>query len=185
MALLEIVKYPDPLLRNKSTPVEEFDDSLLDTLNNMVETMHDANGIGLAGVQVAFLKRALVIDIGHIDENDDDSTDPEQRSRSEKDRSRSSPEFYINPEILKREDSTEYEEGCLSIPGVYGKVSRSAKIWLRYQNEKGEVKETHASGLRAIVLQHEIDHLNGVLFFDHLGALTRSMLLAKYKKNQK
>ncbi|MBP7844498.1 MAG: peptide deformylase [Proteobacteria bacterium] len=186
MALLEIIKHPDPLLRRKSEDIDVFDEALRKTLQSMLETMHEAGGIGLAGVQVAFMKRALVIDIGHVDESQDSSSDQEVERENRRDRKKhSKPEFYLNPEIIKHEGDTEYEEGCLSIPGVYGMVKRSAKVTVKYQDEFGSKKEIEASDLRAIVLQHEIDHLNGVLFFDHLNALSRSILLAKYKKNQK
>jgi peptide deformylase len=187
MAVLEIIKHPDLLLRKKSEAVTVFDAELKKTLENMVETMHEANGIGLAGVQVAFMKRALVIDIGHAEDGDETASDQEaERAARESDRkSKSRPEYFVNPEILERRGETEYEEGCLSIPGVYGTIKRSEWIRLRYQDEKGVPHEMEAEGLRAIVLQHEIDHLNGVLFFDHLGSLSRSILLSKYKKSLK
>ena len=173
MSVLEIVKHPDPLLREKSETIEQFDEELKTFVQNMAETMRDAKGIGLAAVQVGELKRVLVLEVNHIGQEgeDDEELEPEL-------------EVYVNPEILEESGDTEYEEGCLSIPGVTGKVARSAELKLRFQDLEGKIHEIEADGLRAIALQHEIDHLNGVLFLDHLGAMTRTMLLSKYNKLQ-
>jgi len=175
MAVLEIVKHPDIILREKSTEIETFDKSLKEISRNMIDTMHAAKGIGLAGVQVAYTKRILVLDVGGMKIGDDEDS---------QERTESNPEVYINPEILEFRGETEYEEGCLSIPGIYGLVDRSEEIDIRYQDINGDTYEESVDGLKAIVLQHEIDHLNGVLFIDHLSPMKRSMLLAKYKKLQ-
>ncbi|NCN26367.1 peptide deformylase [bacterium] len=177
MAVLEIVKHPDTVLRQKSDAVTDFDKELKKTVENMVQTMRDAKGIGLAAVQVAITKRILVLDVANIEAQGDDEEN--------EDKILEEAEVYINPEILSKAGETEYEEGCLSIPGVYGMVDRAAEITIRYQDETGDEYEMEADGLRAIALQHEIDHLNGVLFIDHLPAMQRSLILAKYNKLQK
>jgi len=181
MSILEIIKYPDPRLHEKSSPIEVFDDKLLQTTKDMGETMHSARGIGLAGVQVAIMKQILVIDISDMDEEESDS---EERSKKLRSFLPENVETYINPKITKFVGETSYEEGCLSIPGVYGKVKRAESIVLEYNDPEGNLIEEEAEGLRAIVLQHEIDHLNGVLFTDRVGPMQKMMLLKKYKKLQ-
>jgi peptide deformylase len=171
MAILPIVCIPDPILRETSTPVETFDADLKTLIADMFETMYDAPGIGLAAVQVGVPKRLLVIDL-----QDDDA-----EGKPVKD-----PRVFINPEVLEESDSfVPYKEGCLSIPDQYADVLRPDRIRAKWQDADGGWHEEDISGLLAVCLQHEIDHLNGVLFIDHLSRLKREMLLKKLAKGRK
>ncbi len=186
MALLEIVKLPDPRLRVKSKPIVQFNEALKNLVKDMSDTMAVAKGIGLAAVQVGVHQRLLILDIGDLgdDENFIEGDEESERRLAER-RKNSKIEVFINPEIVKAEGEIEYEEGCLSVPGIYAKICRKEKITLRFQNLNGQTEEIEARGLRAIALQHEIDHLNGVVFTDHLGSVQKMMLLKKYEKLQK
>ena len=161
MALIPIHTYPDHCLRKKAQEVLSFDDDLALLTQNMAETMYDAPGIGLAAPQVNINKRVVVIDVSE-DKND--------------------LKVLINPEITNQDGAQEYEEGCLSIPGVFGIVERAAEIEIKAQDLQGNVLEFQADGLLAICIQHEIDHLNGVLFIDHLSKLKRDRIKKKLKK---
>jgi len=164
MSILPIITLPDPLLRQLSKPVERVDDELRKFADDMLETMYDAPGIGLAAIQVGQPLRMLVLDIAKEDEEP-------------------SPHLFINPEIVKRSDAVNiHEEGCLSIPDYYAEVERPAAISLTYIDHKGDKKEYEADGLLATCLQHEIDHLNGVLFIDHISKLKRDMVIRKFRK---
>jgi len=180
MSILNIIVLPDERLHQASEPVTAFDANLKKLARDMAETMHAANGIGLAGVQVAVMKQILVIDVNEVD--DEESESVEERKSKKRKRSGDGVETYINPKITKSSGDIEYEEGCLSIPGVYSKVKRARHITVEYHDLDGNLIEEEASGLKAIVLQHEIDHLNGVLFFDRVGPMQRMMLSSKYKK---
>lgn len=180
MAILDIVLLPDQRLHEVSEPVTKFDASLKKVISDMGETMHAANGIGLAGVQVGIMKQILVIDISDMDEESSESS--ESRKKQSRSKSAKNVEAYINPKILSFHGETEYEEGCLSIPGVYANVKRHETIVLEYNDVDGNLIEEEASGLRAIVLQHEIDHLNGKLFIDRIGPMQKMMVMNKYKK---
>jgi peptide deformylase len=183
VAILDIIILPDERLHQVSEPVTKFDSELKKLATDMGETMHAANGIGLAGVQVAVMKQILVIDISEMgDEDQEESESAESRKKKKKKTSLDFVETYINPKITKSSGDIEYEEGCLSIPGVYSKVTRARNITLEYNDLEGNLIEEEASGLKAIVLQHEIDHLNGVIFFDRVGPMQRMMLNSKYKK---
>lgn len=177
MAIRRIYETPDPVLRQISRPVETFDDELRALVTDMFETMYNAPGIGLAAVQVGEPIRLLVIDI----QEPQDPDDPE--SPTVKD-----PNVFINPEILwHSEDEVPYTEGCLSVPEQYAEVMRPDRIRARWQDEKGNAYEEEIDGLLAVCLQHEMDHLNGVLFIDHLSRLKRDMVLkklAKWRKEQ-
>ncbi len=169
MALLPIITAPDQRLKTISAKVEVFDDELRDFVANMYETMYDAPGIGLAAIQIGVQKRLLVIDIvGKAREGD-----PE-------------PHVLINPELtwVSDEDAS-YEEGCLSLPEHYADVIRPAEIEVAYQDEHGAKKKLKANGLLATCIQHEIDHLNGILFVDHISALKRNMILRRLLKQKK
>jgi peptide deformylase len=179
VSILDIILLPDERLHQVSERITSFDDSLKKLASDMGETMHAANGIGLAGVQVAVMKQILVIDITDMDEDADDVDSRKSKKRA---RSLSGVETYINPKIIQSAGEIEYEEGCLSIPGVYSKVRRANTITVEYNDLDGNLIEEEASGLKAIVLQHEIDHLNGVLFFDRVGPMQKMMLASKYKK---
>jgi peptide deformylase len=164
MSLKPLIILPDPVLRLVSTPVERVDAPLLKLADDMLETMYDAPGIGLAAIQVAEPLRMLVIDLAKEDEP-------------------AAPQVFINPELLETsDDRSVYEEGCLSIPDYYAEVERPAKVRVRYLGRDGKQQEIEAEGLLATCLQHEIDHLNGVLFIDHMSKLKRDMVVKKFKK---
>ena len=172
MAILRILEIPDPVLRQLSTPVEAVDDEVRALIADMFETMYDAPGIGLAAVQVGELKRLLVMD---LQEPAEEGGEPLR-----------DPRVFINPEILTRsDDQVPYTEGCLSVPDQYGEVLRPATIRARWLDESGATHEEELTGLIAVCLQHEIDHLNGVLFIDHLSRLKREILLKKLAKMRK
>ena len=163
MAVLEIIEAPDRRLTTRSAPVEKIDTDLLRLLDDMLETMYAAPGIGLAAPQVGALKRAFVADLG------------EQGERA--------PICVINPEIVERSETTNVaEEGCLSLPKQFGEVARFDQVRMRYLDREGASQEIEADGLLARCLQHEIDHLNGILFVDHLSALKRTMILRRLAK---
>ncbi len=152
------------VLKQVSTPVEGVDDALRALMDDMLETMYDAPGIGLAAVQVGVPKRVIVMDLAREGEEP-------------------APQYYVNPEILTAsEDTLPYEEGCLSVPEIFDEVERPAKVTLSYLNYQGEPVEEEAEGLYAVCIQHEMDHLAGVLFIDHLSRLKRERAIAKVKK---
>lgn len=164
MALLPILEFPDPRLRTRAQPVEQVDAALRKLIDDMFETMYAAPGIGLAATQVNVHKRLLVIDV------------------SEKRNERIA---LINPEILSREGIEETEEGCLSVPGVYDKVTRADRIRVRALDRDGQEIEFDADGLLAVCIQHEIDHLDGKLFVDYLSELKRTRIRKKLEKERK
>jgi peptide deformylase len=175
MALLPIYETPDPMLRQISTPVAEVDDELRALIKDMFETMYAAPGIGLAAVQVGVPKRLLVMDL----QEPEDPEDPESKPVRE-------PRVFINPEILSHSDhEVPYNEGCLSVPDQYAEVMRPDKIRARWQDEHGKHHEEDLDGLLAVCLQHEMDHLEGILFIDHLSKLKRDMVLKKLAKARK
>ena len=177
MAIRPIIEAPDPLLRQISSPVEAFTPELQTLIDDMFETMYAAPGIGLAAVQVGEPIRLLVIDL----QEPADADDPE--SPNVKD-----PRVFINPEILwHSDDEVPYTEGCLSVPEQYAEVMRPDRIRAKWQDKDGKTYEEEIDGLLAVCLQHEMDHLNGVLFIDHLSRLKRDMVLkklAKWRKEQ-
>ena len=163
MALLEILEAPDPRLSTLCQPVERIDADLLRLLDDMLETMHAAPGIGLAAPQVGQLRRACVIDLGKQGEGE--------------------PLFLINPEVTwQSSEIVVEEEGCLSLPEHFGQVARPDQVRVRFLDRAGAQQEVEGQGLLARCLQHEIDHLNGVLFVDHLSALKRMMILRRLAK---
>jgi peptide deformylase len=164
MALREILVVPHPVLKQVSQPVDKVDDELRALMDDMLETMYDAPGIGLAAIQIGVPKRVIVMDLARQDE------EPQ-------------PRYYVNPEILwASEETAPYEEGCLSVPEIFDEVERPAQVKLRYLNYQGEQIEEDAEGLFAVCIQHEMDHLNGVLFIDHLSRLKREQAVKKVKK---
>ena len=164
MAILELVKAPDPRLKLVSKPVPDVDRALRRFMDDMLETMKDANGIGLAAIQVGVPKRVAVIDL--------DPGGP-----------KSSPIYLINPKVVAASDEqTTYNEGCLSVPEFWEDVSRPSRLTVEYTDEKGNRQTIEAEGLLATCLQHEIDHINGLLFIDHLSKLKRSIALRKSAK---
>jgi peptide deformylase len=167
MSLRHIITLPDPKLRLVSKPIERVDDELVRLIDDMIETMHKAPGIGLAAIQVAEPIRLLVVDIAK-----------ENEPRA--------PHVFVNPEILWRADERNtYEEGCLSIPEYYADVERPASVRVRALDRDGKEREVLAEGLMATVIQHEIDHLDGVLFIDHLSKLKRDRVIKKFQKSAK
>ncbi|RRH97155.1 peptide deformylase [Mesorhizobium tamadayense] len=164
MSIKPLIILPDPILRQVSKPVERVDGDLRKLADDMLETMYDAPGIGLAAIQVGEPRRLLVIDLAKEDEPP-------------------APHVFINPEILESsEQRSVYEEGCLSIPDYYAEVERPAAVRVKYLDRDGKLQEMQAEGLMATCLQHEIDHLNGVLFIDHISKLKRDMVVKKFKK---
>ena len=163
MALLKIRHYPDPVLKKVAAPVTEFDETLRQLAHDMAETMYAAPGVGLAAPQVGISKRLTVIDCSSRDE---------------------APQLLvlINPEIIDQEGESCEEEGCLSVPEYYAKVNRSAVVKVRFQDLDKQTHVIEAHGLTAVACQHEIDHLNGILFVDHLSPLKRSIFRKKWKK---
>lgn len=164
MSIRPILIHPDPRLKKVCTPVAALDDGLRKLMDDMLDTMYDAPGIGLAAPQVGVDARLLVMDCAHPD-------DPRQ------------PECLVNPEILWSSEGTNvHEEGCLSIPEVFAPITRPAEVRVRFLDRDGTVQERHYTGLHATCVQHEIDHLNGKLFIDYLGAVRRMMVTEKMKK---
>lgn len=167
MARLDILTAPDPRLKIKCKPVEKVDDAIRRLMDDMLETMYAAPGIGLAAAQVGVHKQVLVIDISKEGED-------------------KAPLRMVNPEIVwVSEDDAVGEEGCLSVPEQYAEVQRPARIRVRYLDHENEIREIEADGLLATVIQHEMDHLEGILFIDHLSALKRNMILRKLSKSKK
>jgi peptide deformylase len=164
MSIKPLIILPDPILREVSKPIEAIGEPVRKLAGDMLETMYDAPGIGLAAIQIGVPLRMLVIDLAKEDEP-------------------KAPQVFINPEILSSSDERSvYEEGCLSIPEYYAEVERSASVRVAYLDEHGTKKEVVADGLLATCLQHEIDHLNGVLFIDYLSKLKRDMVMRKFRK---
>ncbi|HEX8640669.1 MAG TPA: peptide deformylase [Allosphingosinicella sp.] len=169
MAILPIYETPDPVLRQISSPVEEVNDELRKLVDDMFDTMYAAPGIGLAAVQVGVPKRLLVIDLQEPEEEDGEPV--------------RDPRVFINPEILETSETTKpYQEGCLSVPDQYAEVLRPDRVRARWVDREGTAHEEWIDGLLAICLQHEIDHLNGILFIDHLSRLKRDMIMKKLLK---
>ncbi|AJD46453.1 peptide deformylase 1 [Isoalcanivorax pacificus W11-5] len=162
MAVMDILEFPDPRLRTVAKPVEKVDDELRKLIDDMIETMYDASGIGLAATQVNVHQRLLVLDVS------------EERDQ---------PLVFINPEITPLTDDTKtYDEGCLSVPGFYETVERPDRVRVKALNRDGDVFEMDCDGLLAVCLQHEIDHLDGKLFVDHISRLKRDRIKKKMEK---
>ena len=164
MAKLRILEFPDPRLRKKAVPVEVVDDPLRQLIDDMLETMYEAPGIGLAATQVDVHRRLLVADVSQ-----------------EKDE----PQVLINAEILERDGSTITEEGCLSVPGYYEEIERAEHIKVHYLDRDGNEQESEYEGLLAVCLQHEIDHLDGKLFVDYLSEMKRQRIRKRLEKDRR
>tara|TARA_B000000441_G_C21521785_1_gene220858 strand:+ start:45 stop:569 length:525 start_codon:yes stop_codon:yes gene_type:complete len=163
----KIVIEPDPILRKESAPIEKVDNDLRKLLDDMLETMYAAPGIGLAAVQIGILKRLIVIDIS-------------------KDKEKKNPLFLINPEIVSKSKNTSmYEEGCLSLPGHFAEIERPSECQINFLDYNGKKKEITAKGLLSTCIQHEVDHLNGILFIDYLSKLKKDMIIKKLVKHKK
>jgi len=165
--LKKILIEPDPILRKKSEALEKVDTDTQKLMDDMLETMYAAPGIGLAAIQIGILKRLVVIDISKEEE-------------------KKQPIFLVNPEIIYRSKETSvYEEGCLSLPGQFAEVERPSECTIKYIDYYGKEKELKADGLLATCIQHEIDHLNGILFIDYLSKLKKDMIIKKLVKQKK
>ena len=172
MTVMTVLEVPDPRLRLVAEPVASVDDSTRTLVADMIETMYDFNGIGLAATQVGVQQRVLVIDL--------------QEEKDEEDKPIKNPKAYINAEILSvSEEMSTYNEGCLSIPEQYAEVQRPARCTITWLDEQGAGHEAEFDGLMATAIQHEIDHLNGVLFTDHISKLKRDMIMKKLAKARK
>lgn len=164
MALMEILEFPDPRLRTVAKPVETFDQALAELVSDMIETMYNENGIGLAATQVNVHQQVLVMDTGD---------------------SRDEPRVFINPRLLVSDGHQTYEEGCLSVPGIYANVERAEQVRVEARDVHGERFEVELEGLDAVCLQHEMDHLQGKLFVDYLSPLKRQMVRKKLEKSRR
>jgi len=193
MAIREIITAPDPRLKEVSEPVPRVDDGIRRLMDDMLETMYAAPGIGLAAIQIGVAERVIVIDLrkskfndedggDEDDEFDDDDEDGEDAEEKEE----RHPLYFVNPEIVWASDETIVsEEGCLSVPDLYDEVERPARVKVRYLDYHGQAQEIEARGMLAVCLQHEMDHLEGTLFIDHLSRLKRDMMLKKLVKARK
>lgn len=164
MSILTILEFPDPRLRTKAAPVTAFDATLKQLIDDMFETMYAANGVGLAATQVNVHQRVLVADMSE---------------------DRNQPLALINPEILEKEGTQVYQEGCLSFPGIFADVTRALKVKVRSQDIEGKTFELEVEGPLAVCIQHEMDHLAGKVFVDYLSPLKRSILLKRMEKQRK
>jgi peptide deformylase len=166
MTIRKILTEPDPFLRKKSTKVETVDNSTRILMDDMLETMYAAPGIGLAAIQVSVPKRIIVIDLSKDDKKN--------------------PLYFINPQIISNSNNDAiYEEGCLSVPGQFAEINRPDKCHLKYLDYNGRPQELKAEGLLATCIQHEIDHLEGILFIDNLSKLKKTMIIKKLSKQKK
>lgn len=164
MAILTILEFPDERLRKTATPVEAVDESVRRLIDDMLETMYAAPGVGLAANQVNVQKRVIVIDVSE---------------------EKNAPLCLVNPELLEKQGAEEMDEGCLSVPGIFEKVSRAEKVKVRALDREGNPFELEAEGLLAVCVQHEMDHLEGKLFVDYLSPLKRQLVRKKLKKEQR
>jgi len=177
MALREILIEPNKLLREKSLTVKEVNEDLQKLIDDMLETMYAAPGIGLAAIQVGVPKRVIVLDIGWRDKLEN-TNEEEQKERKK-------PMYFVNPEIIsKSTNNSTYEEGCLSVPGQFAEINRPDKCHVKYLDYHGQPKELMAEGMLATCIQHEMDHLEGILFIDYLSKLKKSMIVKKLTKQK-
>jgi len=166
MTIRKILVEPDPFLRQVSHNVERVDNEIRKLMDDMLETMYEAPGIGLAAIQIGVPKRVIVIDISKEDEK--------------------KPMYFVNPEIVvKSKNNSSYEEGCLSVPGQFAEIDRPDKCHINYLDYNGQKKELKAEGLLATCIQHEMDHLEGILFIDHLSKLKKNFIIKKLSKQKK
>ena len=167
MALREILVEPNKILREKSLAAEKVDKDLQKLMDDMLETMYAAPGIGLAAIQVGVPKRVIVMDLAKKDEP-------------------KNPMYFVNPEIIKKsKNNLTYEEGCLSVPGQFAEIDRPDRCYVKYLDYYGQTKEINAEGMLATCIQHEMDHLEGILFIDYLSKLKKTMIIKKLSKHKK
>ena len=177
MALKQILTEPNSILRMKSLLVDKVDIELQKLMDDMLETMYAARGIGLAAIQIGVPKRVIVLDIGERDKS--------KSTKEEKEEKRKNPMYFVNPEIItKSTNNSTYEEGCLSVPGQFAEIGRPDKCHIKYLDYYGQSKELVAEGMIATCIQHEIDHLEGILFIDYLSKLKKSMIVKKLAKQK-
>ena len=180
MALREVLTEPNKFLREKSLVVEEVDEDLQKLMNDMLETMYAAPGIGLAAIQVGVPKRVIVLDIGWRDK-----LESINEKEYEKHEERKNPMYFVNPVIIaKSTNNSTYEEGCLSVPGQFAEIDRPDKCHIKFLDYYGQPKELVAEGMLATCIQHEMDHLEGILFIDYLSKLKKSMIVKKLAKQK-
>ncbi|MEZ0226145.1 MAG: peptide deformylase [Alphaproteobacteria bacterium] len=178
MAVLPIYVAPHPVLKKIAEPVKEVTDELRKLMDDMLETMYEAPGIGLAAPQVGVSKRILVLDVDQPKNDDEEPDDGLPKVRKP-----GKPQFFVNPEITwESEEKNIYDEGCLSLPGQYADVERPKKVKVKFLDYHGKAQEIECDGLLATCIQHEMDHLNGILFVDHLSTLKRDIVMRKLKK---
>ena len=193
MSVREIIEVPNPLLKTISAPVAEVGDDTRALMDDMLETMYDANGIGLAAIQIGVAQRIIVMDISQsysedeaADEGMEDDEEAAEAKRLRDLLKDEKPRFFVNPEIVWTSDEmNNYQEGCLSVPGFYDDVERPAECRVRFLGYDGQEQEIHCEGLLATCIQHEMDHLNGIVFLDHLSRLKRQMVLKKIRKAER
>ena len=167
MTIKKILTEPDAFLRQKSTKVEIVDDKIRSIMDDMLDTMYNAPGIGLAAIQIGVPKRIIVIDLSRVDE-------------------KKNPLYFVNPELITNSDNNAaYEEGCLSVPGQFAEINRPDKCRVKFLNYNGDAEILDAEGLLATCIQHEMDHLEGILFIDYLSKLKKSMIVKKLSKQKK
>ncbi len=185
MSIKPIVLIPDPILRVQSKPVERVDDQLRSFLDDMLETMYEAPGIGLAAIQLGEPIQAITVDVSpRVTDDEDELEGAPAAAKSQE--ARKTPLFMINPEIVwKSENPNVYEEGCLSIPEYYAEVERPDSCRVQYLDRDGKRQELEADGILSTCIQHEIDHLHGVLFVDYISKLKRDMVIKKFTKAAK
>ena len=178
MALREILTEPNDILREKSLKVEKVDEDLQKLMDDMLETMYGAPGIGLAAIQIGVRKRVIVLDIGERDKS--------KNTNDEKYEIKKNPMCFVNPKIIsKSTNNSTYEEGCLSVPGQFAEIDRPDKCRIKYLDYHGQPQELVAVGMLATCIQHEMDHLEGILFIDYLSKLKKSMIVKKLSKQKK
>jgi peptide deformylase len=183
MTLRPILIAPDPRLKQVSQPVTQVTDELRALMDDMLETMYEAPGIGLAAIQIGVPKRIIVIDVGRpVDEQGEDVEEPTK----EQILAARNPMYFVNPEITWSSDEmVECQEGCLSVPDLYEEVERPARVRVKFIDYHGKQQEIDCEGLLAVCIQHEMDHLEGILFIDHLSSLKRNMMLKKLSKSRR
>ncbi len=177
----KIIQYPDDILHTVCSKVEHIDDEIVNLVKDMKETMVYSQGIGLAAIQIGVTKRIFIMDVAD-DSIEASSSEGQEQKESSKEYDYSKIRVFINPEIIAKTGTVDYEEGCLSVKGIYAKVTRAAEIELKHQDEFGTEFLAQFSGLSAICIQHELDHLDGIVFVERLSRLKQDLIMKKIKK---
>ena len=176
MAILKVLEWPHKVLETKSVDVADFDDELKQFVKDMHDTMDDYNGIGLAANQVGEAKRVITIFIPH----EEDEENPEKKEHWHNKRY-----TFVNPQIVKKQGKISWQEGCLSFPGLFEFIDRASEVWIKAKDENGDEFELHANGLMSVCIQHEIDHIDGVVFLNRMSRLKATMARKKLAKQQR